>query len=141
AVQVGAADALFERPQHTFVGHFIGSPGMNFLPATVQDGQLSVAGQRLAQQPGRSLPDGALKVGVRPEYLAIAAAAQDGALPAVVDKVQDVGTYALLTARVGEHVLKARLGVHGPLPSPGDTVWLQVLGPHTCYYRDEELLA
>lgn len=30
AVQVGAADALFERPAHTFVGHFIGSPGMNF---------------------------------------------------------------------------------------------------------------
>jgi glycerol transport system ATP-binding protein len=34
AVQVGSAEALFERPAHTFVGHFIGSPGMNFLPAT-----------------------------------------------------------------------------------------------------------
>ena len=33
AVQVGSAEALFERPAHTFVGHFIGSPGMNFLPA------------------------------------------------------------------------------------------------------------
>ena len=141
AVQVGAADALFERPQHTFVGHFIGSPGMNFLPADVQGGQLSVAGQRLPQQPGRNLADGALKVGVRPEYLGLAAAEAVGALPAVLDKVQDVGTYALLTARVGEHVVKARLGVHQPLPSPGDTVWLQVLGPHTCYYRDEELLA
>src|SRR6218665_1424891 len=27
AVQIGPADALFERPAHTFVGHFIGSPG------------------------------------------------------------------------------------------------------------------
>ena len=32
AVQIGSASELFERPQHTFVGHFIGSPGMNFLP-------------------------------------------------------------------------------------------------------------
>src|SRR5215218_11028280 len=29
AVQTGSADALFERPAHQFVGHFIGSPGMN----------------------------------------------------------------------------------------------------------------
>ena len=33
AVQIGSASELFDRPQHTFVGHFIGSPGMNFLPA------------------------------------------------------------------------------------------------------------
>jgi glycerol transport system ATP-binding protein len=31
AVQTGSASELFDRPQHTFVGHFIGSPGMNFL--------------------------------------------------------------------------------------------------------------
>ncbi len=32
AMQKGAAEDLFERPAHTFVGHFIGSPGMNVLP-------------------------------------------------------------------------------------------------------------
>ena len=42
AVQVGSADQLFERPQHTFVGHFIGSPGMNFLKARFQDGRLVI---------------------------------------------------------------------------------------------------
>ena len=26
------------------------------------------------------------------------------------------------------------------LPSAGDQVWLQVLGEHTCYYQNEELL-
>lgn len=36
AVQVGTPGELFERPQHAFVGHFIGSPGMNFLPAQSQ---------------------------------------------------------------------------------------------------------
>src|SRR6056297_2062750 len=33
-VQVGTPVELFERPRHTFVGHFIGSPGMNLLPAS-----------------------------------------------------------------------------------------------------------
>jgi multiple sugar transport system ATP-binding protein len=31
-VQVGTPVELFEHPTHTFVGHFIGSPGMNILP-------------------------------------------------------------------------------------------------------------
>ena len=37
-VQIGTPVELFERPQHTFVGHFIGSPGMNVLPCEVRDG-------------------------------------------------------------------------------------------------------
>ncbi len=45
AVQVGPADALFERPAHTFVGHFIGSPGMNFLPGQWRDGAIELAGR------------------------------------------------------------------------------------------------
>jgi glycerol transport system ATP-binding protein len=70
-MQLGTPDALFEKPAHTFVGHFIGSPGMNFLPAVVDGATLQVAGQRMAL-PARSLPEGALQVGVRPEYLALA---------------------------------------------------------------------
>jgi glycerol transport system ATP-binding protein len=26
-------------------------------------------------------------------------------------------------------------------PGAGDTVWLRVLDAHTCYYKDEELVA
>ena len=37
-VQIGTPVDLFERPKHTFVGHFIGSPGMNVLPCTL-DGE------------------------------------------------------------------------------------------------------
>ena len=45
-VQVGTPVELFERPRHTFVGHFIGSPGMNVLPCEVRDGMARFAGQR-----------------------------------------------------------------------------------------------
>ena len=139
AVQVGAPDELFERPRHAFVGHFIGSPGMNFLPAQVQEGALVVAGQRLPLP--RALPGGALRLGVRPEYLVLAAPGQAGALPCAVARVQDLGTHQMLTATLGGEVLKARCAPEQVLPAVGDSVWLQVLGEHTCFYQNEELLA
>jgi len=139
AVQVGAPGELFERPRHAFVGHFIGSPGMNFLPCDAQGGQITVAGHALPVQ--RSLPGGALQLGVRPEYLALADAGQPGTLPCTVARVQDVGTYQMLTATIGAHALKARCASEQRLPAVGETVWLQVLGEHTCFYQNEELLA
>jgi glycerol transport system ATP-binding protein len=139
-VQIGAADALFERPQHTFVGHFIGSPGMNFLPAQSAPGELRIAGTRIAAGE-RSLPDGDLKLGVRPEYVRLAAAGARGALPAEVTQVQDIGTYTMLTATIAGQAVKARLASQTQAPQRGDSVWLQVLGEHTCFYKDEELVA
>jgi glycerol transport system ATP-binding protein len=140
AVQVGSAEALFERPQHTFVGHFIGSPGMNFLPAQVTAGELQVAGYALAVPAGRSLPEGPLRLGVRPEYVALVAAQAPGALPATVTQVQDIGTHQMLTAVLGGHVVKARLASEAEVPRRGDAAWLQVLGPHTCFYANEEIV-
>ncbi len=126
AVQVGSADALFERPRHRFVGHFIGSPGMNFLPVA------------LSPVPA---PAGAALLGVRPEYVGLAAAGAPGALAAQVTQVQDIGTYWLLSARAGDTTLRARLGTEQAMPRVGDAVWLQVVGPHTCYYgADDELI-
>ncbi|HMZ87439.1 MAG TPA: ABC transporter ATP-binding protein [Giesbergeria sp.] len=139
-MQLGTPDALFERPQHVFVGHFIGSPGMNFLPAQVDGAQLRVADLALELPVPRHLPQGALQVGVRPEYLALAQPGQAGALHCTVQRVQDIGTYFMLTAKVGEHLLRARFAPEQRLPSPGDAVWLQVLGEHTCFYQNEELL-
>ena len=138
-MQLGTPDALFEKPAHTFVGHFIGSPGMNFLPAVVDGATLQVAGQRMAL-PARSLPEGALQVGVRPEYLALSAPQAAGALQCRVAQVQDIGTYQMLTAQVGDHTLKGGVARGVALPAVGDSIWLQVLGEHTCFYQNEELL-
>jgi len=121
-VQTGSASELFERPQHTFVGHFIGSPGMNFLPAA-----------------------NGTTLGVRPEYVTLAAPHAPGAVAATVTQAQDIGTYWLVTARAGtnanEAVIRARLGPGEDIPRAGDAVWLNVVGAHTCYYRDEQLVA
>jgi glycerol transport system ATP-binding protein len=127
AVQVGSASDLFERPQHTFVGHFIGSPGMNFLPAALLPGA----------------PAGAKTLGVRPEYVTLAEPQAGGALPATVRQVQDIGTYWLLTAVLADgSVVRARLRPEQAVPAAGDNVWLGLFNPHTCFYNAaEELVA
>ena len=126
AVQIGSASDLFERPRHTFVGHFIGSPGMNFLPASLLPGA----------------PAAATTLGVRPEYVTLAAPQAQGAVPATVTQAQDIGTYWLVTAKVaGEAVVRARLSPEQAIPKPGENVWLAIVGAHTCYYKDEELIA
>ena len=126
AVQIGTASELFERPRHTFVGHFIGSPGMNFLPAAMVE----------------NAPAQATQLGVRPEYVTLSATGAEGALPATVTQVQDIGTYWLLTAKVANgSLVRARLSADHAMPKAGETVGLKVVGEHTCYYQGEELLA
>ena len=143
AVQMGSASDLFERPQHTFVGHFIGSPGMNFLPARGTPGGIEVAGYPLAT-PQADLPEHEMvTLGVRPEYVTLAAPNDPGAVPATVTQAQDIGTYWLLAAQVAgsQATLRARLGPEQAIPKVGDAVWLAIVGPHTCFYRNEELIA
>ena len=137
-VQLGAPDALFERPAHTFVGHFIGSPGMNFLDVEVSGGQLHVQGQSFALP--RELPEGPLRLGIRPEYLALTDAAAPGSLAATVCRVQDIGTYFLVTVEAAGTQLKARMAIDATVPRPGDRVGLRVLDEHACFYRNEELV-
>jgi glycerol transport system ATP-binding protein len=50
-VQIGTPEELFETPEHTFVGYFIGSPGMNLLDAKVEG-----ASAQVSRGIGRSWP-------------------------------------------------------------------------------------
>ena len=152
AVQVGSASDLFERPSHTFVGHFIGSPGMNFLLAQRSGAGLLVAGWPVATAAAAALPaaGGRLLVGVRPEYVELAAPGAVGALPATVLQAQDIGTYWLVTAEVAPGpqagpdaataTVRMRLTPDDAIPAPGTAVWLAVVGPHTCFYVDDLLV-
>jgi glycerol transport system ATP-binding protein len=99
-VQAGTPVELFERPRHTFVGHFIGSPGMNVLPCeTDAAGIARFAGHALAQsQPGRGT-----QIGVRPEFVRFAA---EG-IPVCIERVVDLGRHRIVDARHGDQVIKA----------------------------------
>ena len=76
-VQFGSPQELFERPNHTFVGYFIGSPGMNFIPVEKSDdGQGGVNYQNIMlsisepqQAALQTTHSTNLKLGIRPEFV------------------------------------------------------------------------
>ncbi len=86
-VQTGTPVELFERPKHTFVGHFIGSPGMNLLAAEAKAGKVKVQGHDVGVANGGKVTDVKLQVGVRPEFVSFA----KSGLPGQVQKVADIG--------------------------------------------------
>ncbi|HET9877347.1 MAG TPA: sn-glycerol-3-phosphate ABC transporter ATP-binding protein UgpC [Mycobacterium sp.] len=79
AQQIGTPDELYERPANLFVAGFIGSPAMNFFPATPTSSGLSMPlGEMTLTQQVRDViaqhPKPAnIIVGVRPEHLSDAA--------------------------------------------------------------------
>jgi len=141
AVQVGSASDLFERPQHTFVGHFIGSPGMNLLAARWGEQGLEVAGRTVLGRAGAGAAQSATLLGVRPEYVTLAVPDTPGAVPVTVDQAQDIGTYWLLSTHAADGTrIRARLHPTQAIPRPGETAWLQINGPHTCFYANDLLI-
>ena len=70
-VQTGTPVELFEKPKHTFVGHFIGSPGMNILPCEINKGLVAVNGTKI--ETSNSKIDNSnfskMEIGVRPEFI------------------------------------------------------------------------
>jgi glycerol transport system ATP-binding protein len=113
AVQVGSPTDLFERPAHTFVGHFIGSPGMNLLPCELGGDGVRVDGLSIRVAPARleraRRARGELVLGIRPEFVLCQAHASAESLAAQVTAVEDLGSYKIATARLGRHLVKAKL--------------------------------
>jgi len=118
---------------------------MNFLPARGTGEGIEVAGRGLPAPLAQLGRLASFTLGVRPEYVRLSDDEDAGALPAVVSQAQDIGTYWLVTARLGAEpgapLLRARLGSDQAIPQVGQQVWLQVVGAHTCYYVNEELIA
>lgn len=129
-VQIGTPVELFERPQHTFVGHFIGSPGMNVLPAQERDGQVTLAGQPISLEGAVTGSGGQTQIGIRPEFVSLS----DTGLEATVRKVSDVGRHLVVEAMVGDIAIKAV--IEGGAPTQGATVHLAFRQDQTRLYRD-----
>lgn len=135
-VQAGTPVELFERPQHTFVGHFIGSPGMNLLPATLDGHDVVFDGHVIphahtANQLGAT---GNLEIGVRPEFVHFA---PDG-IPVTVKKVDDVGHRQLVTVEHDTQTLRLVLQEGEAIPDGSATIGFEPT--RTLLYRDSWLI-
>jgi glycerol transport system ATP-binding protein len=106
-VQIGSPEELFERPNHTFVGYFIGSPGMNVLPAIVDGHTAVVAGHSIALTRSYDPAGARTEIGIRPEFVRFAENG-DG-LPVRIQRIDDVGRYKLARVMLGDFPLNVML--------------------------------
>ncbi|MEV6242965.1 sn-glycerol-3-phosphate ABC transporter ATP-binding protein UgpC [Lentzea sp. NPDC051838] len=120
--QIGAPQFLYEHPANLFVAGFIGSPSMNFVPASLENGSLrSVLGDVTLTDRVRQLLEGAdapreVILGIRPEHFEDAALVEPSKLSAggkfthQVDVLESMGSdkYAYFNI-TGEQAASAEL--------------------------------
>ena len=113
-VQIGTPSELFEKPCHTFVGYFIGSPGMNVVPVAL-DGRVAHLGSSSIELPGGiEVGQGStIELGVRPEYLRLG---RDG-LPVKVTKVEDIGRRKIVHVELEGRDLAIIVPEHDEIPT------------------------
>jgi len=113
-VQIGTPAELFERPKHTFVGYFIGSPGMNVMPVEIDGTNARLGGQVIAL-PGalKAKAGGSTELGIRPEYVRLGS---EG-MPVSVSKVEDIGRHKVVRASLEGREIAAILGEDESIPA------------------------
>ncbi|MEO6270047.1 MAG: TOBE domain-containing protein, partial [Lautropia sp.] len=94
-------------------------------------------------------PSARLMLGIRPEYIVIAPGGQAGAVDAVIERVQDLGTSILITAKVGDISVKVRSPVEtesqtalatAGAGASGQPLSLSVINSHSRFYRNQDLI-
>ncbi|PBC04847.1 ABC transporter ATP-binding protein [Mesorhizobium sp. WSM3860] len=112
-VQIGTPAELFERPRHTFVGYFIGSPGMNVLPVALE-GRTAMLGSQRIELPGAPKAEaGPVELGIRPEYVRLG---REG-MAVSVSKVEDVGRHKVVRANLEGKEIAAVIGEDDEVPT------------------------
>ena len=116
--QAGPPLDLYDRPANAFVAGFIGSPAMNLLPCSGQDGAAQpYPGLQIAAQ-------GAVIWGIRPEHLDLVPPGTPGAMTGRISAVESTGTTLFITLDSGALRLNALFSERHPLRK-GQEVALQ----------------
>ncbi|MGX9965475.1 sn-glycerol-3-phosphate ABC transporter ATP-binding protein UgpC [Roseomonas sp. F4] len=132
AAQVASPMEVWGRPADTYVAGFIGSPAMNFLAATMDEGGTGAtmkAGPSLVFTDGaRAAPAGTpLTLGIRPEHVQLGG----GGLALAVDLVEPLGSETVIHGTLpGGEILTARL----PIPASGIGAVLPVILPPEAFH-------
>ncbi|MFD1343222.1 ABC transporter ATP-binding protein [Litorisediminicola beolgyonensis] len=132
--QVGTPRELYQTPANLFVAQFIGSPAMNIVDCETRDGAAILSGGgRHPDVPGK-----AVKLGVRPEHLALCEPGE-GLISGQVEVSEYLGADTFLVIDAGaDGRITARTGAEATV-RPGDRVGLVPDGP--VHLFDEKGLA
>ena len=139
-VQVGTPLELFERPKTTFVGYFIGSPAMNLFESELSSNNSVKINNTLVKTNTdlSSLKSKNIKLGIRSEFIKIAENQKENIVNVDVEKVEDLGNYKLLTAKMGNLTIKSKINRETEVPS--HNVKLHIPAEKCCVYDDNKLI-
>lgn len=113
-VQIGTPAELFERPSHTFVGYFIGSPGMNLLPAEIDGSTVSLGTDAITLDYQPKIAAGArTELGIRPEFIRLG---REG-MHVHLRKVEDIGRQKIVRAEFAGKPIAIVLPEDGEIPA------------------------
>jgi glycerol transport system ATP-binding protein len=125
-VQIGTPEELFETPAHTFVGYFIGSPGMNFLPCKINGETAELDGGSIALNETTlalaQKAQGKIEIGIRPMYIELHSESVPNSVKAKLVIVEDQGNCKIVTLKLGESLVRARVSEDKPIPT--DNIWM-----------------
>ena len=136
-VQSGTPVELFERPRHTFVGHFIGSPGMNVLPATFETALRDSPATRSRSRRRRRRRRTAR--GSRSACVRSSSGSRKTVSPCALSKVADSGRYRIVDTRQTQPPATAtiiKLLVAEGTALPSERALLRFDPAHTQLYVD-----
>lgn len=141
-LQLATPQELFTSPAHVMVGNFIGSPGMNFMPCTLNGQAVMVDNHTLHLAPGvakkAAKQGGELQIGVRPEYLRLSREHKADNIPVKIHSVEDLGSYKIVTVMMGERPLKVKVSEEQVI-AVGDA-YLNFIPEMTKLYADKRLV-
>src|SRR4030081_104480 len=132
--QVGTPGDIYDHPANLFVAGFIGSPTMNFVPATVENGSAKASGFSVKLPKPVSATKGTL--GFRPEAVTDRIVEGSPSMEMKVDVVERLGSDQFLYGQVGGDQVTARVDPRMAV-QPGDKVRLG-LDTRTLHFFDAE---
>lgn len=98
--QVGTPAEVYHQPASTFVASFIGSPAMNFLPASLKNGRLHVAGQLFYLPEYDGLNAESITLGIRPEHAQLNCSEETLCFELDINVVEPLGPNQLVHGRI-----------------------------------------
>jgi multiple sugar transport system ATP-binding protein len=135
-VQVDSPLAVYDNPADTYVGGFIGTPPMNFLEATVEDGRVQLSGGAFPLPDAARVDRRELLLGIRAEAITVEDEPRGTSIRAKVIVLEPLGSHNLLTVQSGDDMLKVATPPHVFRPIDSD-VWLHI-EPERIRWMDRE---
>ena len=135
-LQVGTPVELFEKPKHTFIGHFIGSPGMNILACEIDGNDIKIEDSiiKTINKITEKNKNKKLEIGIRPEFIKFS----DTGLLVEVIRISNIGHAQIVETMFKNQ--KIKLIVNEDITLPSGKAYINFDVERTYLYADSWLV-